>query len=104
MSSDLKYMAQTTYVILPKIVPSYQIRQKKGWHPWWESNPRPPVRPIEARFGPQIPPLLYSNNESGDRVTPVDLFDNLQESQFFGFKHSSNADSPYASGSNGIKK
>ena len=33
MSSDLKYMAQTTYVILPEILPSYQIRQKKGSTP-----------------------------------------------------------------------
>ena len=36
-------MAQTTHVILPEIVPLYQKRQKKVWHPRWESNPRPPV-------------------------------------------------------------
>ena len=41
MSSDFKYVAQTTYDILPEILPSYQISQKKGWHPWWELNPRP---------------------------------------------------------------
>ena len=30
MSSDLKSMAQTTYVILHEILPSFQVKQKKG--------------------------------------------------------------------------
>ena len=30
MSSYCKFVTQTTYVILPLILPSYQIRQKKG--------------------------------------------------------------------------
>ena len=41
MSSDSKPMAQTSYVILPEILTSYQIRQKSMWHPWWKSNPWP---------------------------------------------------------------
>ena len=49
MSSYLKYMAQTTSVISPEILLMYQIRQKKVWHPWWELNPRPSIRPIGAR-------------------------------------------------------
>ena len=73
MSSYLKYMAQTTSVILPEILSIYQIRQKKGWHPWWELNPRPPVRPIGARFGRKfhvcfLPFSLYQDNHGrGDR-------------------------------------
>ena len=54
MSSDLKPMTQTTYVNLPELLPSCQIRQKNVWHPQWESISPPLYKIAEPAIAPFI--------------------------------------------------
>ena len=58
MSSDLKYMAPTTYVILPEIVPSYRIRQKKGGTLGGNRTHNLPCNPSLRSAEPAIDPFF----------------------------------------------